>query len=127
MKHLVPVAIAAAAAALAAAPAHGAVVVTTLGTTGTAPTAIALDSAGNAFTTNWAGNSVSKVLAGGGAAAGAWPVTVGTGPWGIGIDAGNIRSVVDGEPLGGTGLRSVTPGGRHRPGTRHACSCAPAG
>ena len=106
MKHLVPVALAA--AALAAGPAHGAVVVSSLGTTGTNPASVALDAQGNAFTTDWQDNTLSKVLAGGGAAGSPWPVGVGNGPWGIGIDvSGNVYA----SNTNSTTVSKVTPAG----------------
>lgn len=84
-------AVAVSGALVLAGAANGAVVVSTLGTTGTLPASVALDAQGNAYTTNWGSNSVSKILVGGGAAGAPWPVTVGNGPWGIGIDlSGNV-------------------------------------
>lgn len=62
--------------------------ISTLGLTGGAPFGIALDSAGNVYTANYAGNSVSKVLSTGGAAGAPWPVSAGLAPWDVAVGAG---------------------------------------
>jgi len=62
-------AVAVSGALVLAATANGAVVVSSLGSTGTNPISVALDAQGNAYTSNWGANSVSKILVAGGAAA----------------------------------------------------------
>ena len=80
-------------AALVAAPAQGSSAL--YGTTGSSPNAIAIDSAGNIYTSN--GGSISKLIPGGTSAGGNWPVVTAGGPRGIAIDsADNIYVTLNG-------------------------------
>ena len=88
-------------AAFLATPAHATSAL--YGTTGSSPNAIAIDSVGNIYTTNYSNGSgvgsVSKLTPGGASAGGNWPVTTAasSGPRGIVIDsADNIYVTLNG-------------------------------
>ena len=83
-----------------------------LGTTGSNPVAITIDSAGNIYTANYSSNNVSKITPGGTSTIlGA----TGTGPWGIAVDsAGNIYTA----NTGASNVSKITPDGTSTiPGT----------